>query len=109
MLGGTDAASFEVEATTDGHAQLMTKAALDYETKRTHTVVVTVEDGSGESNDSDSITVTIQVKDLDEKPVIQGNMNVDHNENDEGPVVTLTARDPGGCLPRRLVAANSST
>ena len=99
MLGGPDAASFEVEATAAGHAQLMTKAALDYEAKRTHTVVVTVEDGSGESNDSARITVTIQVKDLDEKPVIQGNMNVDHNENDEGPVETLTARDPEGVSP----------
>ena len=104
MLGGTDAASFEVNAvsdtTNDIHgAQLMTKAALDYEDKKTYTVVVTVEDGSGESNDSARITVTIQVKDLDEKPVIQGNMNVDHNENDEGPVVTLTARDPEGVSP----------
>ena len=38
----------------------------------TYTVVVTVEDGSGESNATDSITVTIRVKDLDEKPKIQG-------------------------------------
>ena len=48
----------------------MTKAALNFEDKRTYTVVVTVKDSSNESNDTDSITVTIQVKDLDEKPVL---------------------------------------
>ena len=100
-LSGTDAASFEVDAVsgdTNG-AQLMTKAALDYETKKTYTVVVTVKDGSGESNDTGRITVTIQVKDLDEKPEIRGDMNLDHNENDEGPVVTLTASDPEDVSP----------
>ena len=55
-----------------GTGQLMTKPdmTLDYETKMTYTVVVTVDDGSGESNATDSIAVTIQVKDLDEKPVL---------------------------------------
>ena len=71
-LGGTDAASFEIVSGA-AQGQLMTKAALDYETKKSYSVVVTVKDGSGESNDSAQITVTIQVKDLDEKPVITGN------------------------------------
>ena len=58
-LGGTDAASFGIDATT---GQLKTKAALDYETKRSYTVTVTVSDGTL----TDSITVTINVTDIDE-------------------------------------------
>ena len=95
-LGGTDAGSFDIGA---GDGQLMTKAELDYEDKDTYTVVVTVEDGSGESNDTDRITVTIEVMDLDEKPGIVGVENIDHEENDTGPVVTLTADDPESVTP----------
>jgi hypothetical protein len=57
-LGGTDASSFSIVRTT---GQLQTKAALDYETKSTYTVTLTVKDGnSGE----DRITVTINVTDV---------------------------------------------
>ena len=58
-LGGTDAASFGIDATT---GQLKTKAALDYETKRSYAVTVTVSDGSL----TDTITVTINITDVDE-------------------------------------------
>ncbi len=58
-LGGTDAAAFGIDAAT---GQLKTKAALDYETKNSYSVVVTVSDGIG----SDSITVSIVVIDIDE-------------------------------------------
>ncbi len=64
-LGGTDAASFEIDATT---GQLKTKAALDYETKSTYTVTVTVSDGSL----TDTITVTITVTDVAETPATTG-------------------------------------
>ena len=73
---------------------------LDYDgTKKSYTVVVTVDDGSGESNNTDSITVTIQVKGLDEKPKIQGEANVEYDEKDTGPVVTLSASDPERVTP----------
>ena len=68
----------------------MTKEPLNYESKKTYNVVVTVKDGSGESNDTDTINVTIQVKDLDEHPVITGDGNVQHDENDTGTVLTLS-------------------
>ena len=94
-LGGTDAASFDINA-ADG--QLMTKAALDYEAKSTYTVVVTVRDSSGEPNDSDRITVTIEVKDLDEKPettlsglTISGPSAPSYAENGTAVVATYTA------------------
>ena len=60
-LGGTDAASFDIERAT---GQLKTSAALDYETKASSSVVVTVSDG----NLTDTITVTINVTDIAEQP-----------------------------------------
>ena len=59
-LDGTDASSFSIVSTT---GQLQTRAALDYETKDTYSVTVSVADGNSES---DSITVTINVTDVDE-------------------------------------------
>ena len=59
-LSGTDAAAFDIISAT---GQLQTKAALDYETKDSYTVTVTVTDEAGLS---DSIDVTITVTDVDE-------------------------------------------
>ena len=59
-LGGTDAASFGIDSST---GQLMTLAALDFETKPTYSVTVTASDSGGLS---DSIDVTITVTDVDE-------------------------------------------
>ena len=64
-LGGTDATAFEIDPTT---GQLKTNAALDYETKNTYTVTVTVSDG----NLTDSITVTINITDVNELPTSTG-------------------------------------
>ena len=60
-LSGTDAAAFTIDSTT---GQLQTNAALDYETKTSYSVVVTVSDGGL----TDTITVAITVTDLDEQP-----------------------------------------
>ena len=62
-LSGTDAPSFSIVNTS---GQLQTSAALDYETKVSYTVIVSVSDGNG---GSDSITVTINVTDVDETPI----------------------------------------
>ena len=59
-LSGTDAASFDIGMST---GQLMTKAALDYETKMSYMVTVMATDPDGAS---DSIMVTIMVTDVDE-------------------------------------------
>ena len=61
-LGGTDVASFDIDST---NGQLKTKAALDFETKPTYTVTISVSDGNG---GSDVISVTVNVTDLDETP-----------------------------------------
>ena len=57
-LGGTDAVSFTVDTAT---GQLQTKAALDYETKDSYSVTVSVSDGKG---GTDSIDVVINITDL---------------------------------------------
>ncbi len=59
-LGGTDAASFSIVSTS---GQLQTSAALDYETKSSYSVTVSVSDVRG---GTDSITVTINVTDVSE-------------------------------------------
>ena len=59
-LGGTDTASFDIDTAT---GQLMTKEALDYETKASYSVTVTASDSGGLS---DSIDVTITVTNEDE-------------------------------------------
>ena len=61
-LSGTDAASFSIGATT---GQLQTNAALDYETKTSYSVTVSVSDGNG---GSDIIPVTINVANVNESP-----------------------------------------
>ena len=57
-LGGTDADSFSI---VDTSGQLQTKDPLDYETKTSYTVTVTVYDGNHGGN---RITVTINVTDV---------------------------------------------
>ena len=66
-LSGIDAASFGVVSTT---GQLKTRVPLDYETKNSYLVTVTVSDGSLTA----SITVGISVTDVDENraPVFAG-------------------------------------
>ena len=62
-LGGTDAASFDID---DRSGQLETTSVLDYETKSSYSVTVSVSDGN---DGKDSITVTIDVTDVDETSI----------------------------------------
>ena len=89
-LGGTDAADFAI---VSGTGQIMTKAALDYETKASYEVTVAATAPSGESATK---SVAITVTDMDEAPVLTGNTTVSYAENGTGPVATYTAIDPEG-------------
>ncbi len=94
-LGGTDAASFDIDEKT---GQLKTKAPLDYETKSTYTVIITVQDENGGST---SITVTINVPDVNEPPVFTEGSSTTRTiaENTESGVnigSPITATDPEG-------------
>ena len=71
-LGGTDAASFDIVSTT---GQLRTKAALDFETKSSYSVTVSVADGKDAGGNSesapsvdDTINVTINVTNVSDPP-----------------------------------------
>ena len=66
-LGGTDAASFDIVASS---GQLQTKAALDYETKSSYSVTVTVYDGPSTDTTRlmDTIRVTIRVIGANDAP-----------------------------------------
>ena len=87
-LGGTDAASFDIAAST---GQLRTKAALDYETKSSYTVTVTATD----SNGAVVTTVAIKVTNAVElASTVTGAASVDHAENGAGRVTTYTASSP---------------
>ena len=95
-LGGTDADSFGFSTST---GQLYTKAALDYETKPSYTVTITVSDGKNVDNGvdtstDDTITVTINVTDVNEPPVVTGTTTTEYVENGTVSVATYTAVDP---------------
>ena len=94
-LGGTDAASFNIDA---ANGQLSTKAKLDYETKNTFMVTVTATDPNSLSA---TIDVTIMVTDVDEAPkiitgglVVSGTSDTDYAENGMGMVATYSAAGP---------------
>ena len=87
-LGGTDASSFDIVAST---GQLRTKDALDYETKSSYAVTVTATDSDGTT----SVAVTIEVTNVAELlSAATGPASVTHAENDAGRVATYTASSP---------------
>ena len=89
-LNGEDAEFFGISRNT---GQLMTKAALNYEVKRSYPVIVIATDPSGAS---DSIQVTINVTDVHDPVSITGVRSVDYAENGTGPVASYKAFDEEG-------------
>ena len=88
-LGGTDAASFDIVATS---GQLWTSAPLDYETKSSYSFTVSVHDGDGDADSTidDTIAVTIQVTDVDE----DGTVSLFPAQLQVGSVLRATLGDP---------------
>ena len=83
-LGGTDAASFDIDAAT---GQLETSAALDYETRSSYEVTVTATDSGGTTD----IAVTINVTNVIELSAITGPTSASFGESGWGRVATFTA------------------
>ena len=112
-LSGVDAASFDIEAAT---GQLKTRAALDYESRRSYQVTVEVSDGIL----TDTIGVTINVTDVVETspppgggagnrpPQLMGSTVVDYSENATGSVGAYTATDPEGAAVRWSLSGEDS-
>ena len=105
-LGGDDAASFDIDAAT---GQLMTKAALDFETKASYSVEVTADDGNGGTDTIDvTIGVTITVIDVNEAPVFaEESVTLEVAENTAageniGAAVAATDPDAGDTLTYTL-------
>ena len=90
-LGGPDAASFDLDAST---GQLRTKPGVtyDHETRSRYTVTVTATDSGG----SIVTTVEVTVTDVNEPPAITGEAAVEFAENRTGTVANYRASDPEG-------------
>ena len=94
-LSGTDAASFRINAT----GQLQTFAALDYETKDSYSVIVSVHDGVPDTTVDATLAVTINVTDVDETPSFAANAITTLTVAENSPAGTnigapFTATDP---------------
>ena len=101
-LGGTDAGSFSIVASS---GQLQVKDALDFETKPSHEVTVSVRDseddsGNADTDDDDTTTVTITVTDANDAPTFNSGLTttlaVDENTvagTDIGDAFTATDQD----------------
>ena len=93
-LGGDDAASFGID---ESSGQIKTKTALDYETKDSYTVIVSVRDGRDDTSttdtaEDDSIEVTITINNVDEGGVVA--LSSQHPRT--GAPLTATLEDPDG-------------
>ena len=110
-LSGADASSFSIVSTS---GQLRTKAALDYETKSSYTVTITVSDGSL----TDSITVTINITDVDENraPVFTAGTTTTRSiaentaaDTNIGSAISATDANSGDTLTYTLSGADASS
>ncbi|MXY10430.1 MAG: S8 family serine peptidase, partial [Acidimicrobiaceae bacterium] len=98
VLGGDDAASFEIVSST---GQIRTSAALDHEAKSSYAVTVSVRDNFDADDNPDTaiddmIDVEISVSDVNEAPTLTGDTEPSFAENGTGSVAGYTASDPEG-------------
>ena len=111
-LSGVDAASLDIDTAT-GQITVGSETSLDYETKASYTVTVSVHDGrdSGENADTtedDSVEVTINVTDEEEQPGLSGSSAVSYAENGTAPVASYTAADPEGATVNWSLSGDDS-
>ena len=108
-LGGTDGASFGIDATS---SQLMTKAALDHETKDTYTVTVIATDASSSSATQ---RVIIHVTDVNDAPKFSGDFTRRTVNEDAAPGVNIgspvaaTDQDAGDTLTYTLSGTDAES
>ena len=96
-LGGDDAADFSINTST---GQLRTKAVLDYETKDTYRVTVSVHDGKAPDHTSDTtidatITVTITLTDVNDPAMFPSTETGSRSVNENTATNTATGQNVG--------------
>ena len=100
-LSGADAASFTIEPAS-GHIRVGPSLTLDFETRTTYRLTVSVSDRKDEfgepDNDvvDDSVNVMITVIDVNEPPEVSGEAAPSFAEHAQAPIATYTATDPEG-------------
>lgn len=97
-LSGADAGRFDIDSST---GQLRVKDPLDFETRATYRVTVSVSDSKDDDGGADtatdaSIAVTVAVSDVNEAPELVGDTELDYEENGTNQVVRYIATDPEG-------------
>ena len=95
-LGGTNKSHFDFNSST---GQILVKGDLNYESKRSYSVTVSVRDsknadGTADTATDDTINITINVLNVDEAPGITGSTSETFPENGTRAVATYTGRDP---------------
>ena len=97
-LSGRDARSFDIHSST---GQILAKAELNYEGRKSYTVTVSVRDslnvdGNTDAVTDDTIDITITVIGENEAPVITGATSTNFAENGTRAVASYRGRDPEG-------------
>ena len=95
-LGGTDALSFDMD---ENSGQLKTAAMLDFESKTSYSLTVSVtdngdEEGNYDSSADDQVSVTVSVTGANEPPTIIGEDEIDYPETSTLEVEDYDATDP---------------
>ncbi len=95
-LGGTDALAFSIDQST---GQLKTAAVLDFESKSSYSLTVSVTDyydtdWNYDTSADDTINVTVAVEGANEAPTIIGESTIDYPETSTLDVEDYDATDP---------------
>ena len=97
-VSGDDSQHFELDTLS---GELRTKAALDYESKRSYAFTVSIRDGKDAQDQADEelddeLAVRVTVTNIDEPPVVTGPTSIEFAENRSGTVAAYQASDPEG-------------
>ena len=110
-LRGRDARSFDIDSST---GQILTRAALNYESRRSYSVRVSVRDnknadGNADTTIDDYIDITINVIDENEAPEITGATSANFAENSTRAVANYRGSDPeGGTVSWTVLGTDSA-
>lgn len=94
IVSGNDDGAFSIDRDT-GKITVLDGSKLDYESTKTYTLGIGVDDEDGDANNDATAIVTINLQDINDAPVITSVSPVTVQEN-ETAVLTVTASDDDG-------------